>query len=67
MRDTTQPQEAKLESTTIAPDIYPYPYHRYPRYDHFGGSHHLMGLATWLLAMALLVALIRVVWKKGDK
>lgn len=58
----------ELESTSFAPDIYPYPYPRYPVHGGYtNNNHQLMGIVTWLLAMALLVALIRLVWRKGDK
>ena len=32
-----------------------------------GGSMHAVGLVTWLLFAALMVSLIRLVWKMGDK
>ena len=29
--------------------------------------HLIMGVVTWLLFIAVLVALVRLLWKKGDK
>lgn len=43
----------------------------YQKYGHMNmgasQSMHLVGIATWLLFVALAVSLIRLVWKMGDK
>ena len=33
----------------------------------FGGFHFLLGFITWVLLIALLIGLVRLVWKKGDR
>lgn len=33
----------------------------------FWGLHWILGLATWILIVAVLVALVRWLWKKGNK
>ncbi|MBI4157769.1 hypothetical protein HY502_02885 [Candidatus Woesebacteria bacterium] len=35
--------------------------------DGFGSFHFLFAFVTWGLLIALLVGLVRLVWKKGDK
>lgn len=39
----------------------------YDMMNGFGGLHFLFGIITWILLIALLLALVRWVWKKGDK
>ena len=60
-----------LKSESFVPSIHPYgyPHHGYPHHSkQFGGGHkQMMGFVTWILVVALLVALIRLVWRKGDK
>lgn len=55
---------ANLDSTS---EIGAVPFHGFGGYRGYDKAPHMLGSITWLLFIALLVALIRLVWKKGDE
>lgn len=52
-----------LDSTSMGGMM---PIHGYGGYRSYDSTPHILGVITWLLFMTLLVALIRLVWRKGD-
>ena len=55
---------ANLDSTSA---IGVMPFHGFGGYRGYDKTPHMLGSITWLLFIALLVALIRLVWRKGDE